>query len=552
MKMKLFISCLALSIIIVALYLPLTNTFYQQDEWYGYGTYLTNGSEMIFSSSTYLSKDLASVFLNTKGAINIILGEGRIFTRLLQYMFYKNFPLDIYNIALLSITLHIVNTIMVFFLAKRTFKNVLVSFLGSLFFAVNSVSHSAITWSAASVNSLPSTSFILASIIFFLYYIDYNKNKWLVYCFFSIYLSLFFRETGIFLFLLFPFIALLYKKYTISGFISKYWYFFLTIGIIVIFRVYEFKSTSHQVALFLTGSSKYFIDSIIVRSVLYPLTSFSLSIIPPNVFLNFSRYITNVYYPFISESQFILVAQTVVLDFLSVLLLMVISVVLYTLYKNSEIKIRKQMIFWLVFLLASFIPYVIISKSYSYLESRYYYVGSIAWAMIFTWLFYFFCENIKKRFVYILFILIYAVFIYLHIKTVRIDLNRLVNESQIRISILNQFSTLLPKLENNKNIFYITGDTDYYIIGNKIPFQQGFGYTLLTYYFPKANYSPDFLNNTDLFEIGKQGYYEKDGYGFGYFTDIKLMEEQSKMFKIQDKNIYKFYYNSKTTKLERL
>ena len=144
------------------------------------------------------------------------------------------------------------------------------------------------------------------------------------------------------------------------------------------------------------------------------------------------------------------------------------------------------------------------------------------------------------------------VFIFIHIKTVKNDITKLVDESQTRISILNQLSVIKPKLDSNKNIFYITGDSDYYIIGNKVPFQQGVGYTLLSFYFDKSNYPKELLNNTDLFEIGKEGYYEENGYGFGYFTDQKLMEEQAKKYNIPDKNIYKFYYNSKTAKLEKL
>ena len=541
-----------LFIVIVSLYWPVTNTFYQQDEWYGYGTYLANGVATIFSSSTHLSKNLGSIFLDTNGLINIILGEGRIFTRLLQYMFYNNFPLNIVPISLFALVLHSANAILVFLLAKKIFKRDLAAFFGSLFFAVNSVSQSAITWSAASVNALPSTSLVLIAILSFFNYLDYNKTKWLFYSFISIYISLFFRETGIFLFILLPTISLFYNKYSLKTFIRTYWYFFLAIGLIVAFRLYEFKAVPYQEALFLTGSSKYFFDSLIVRSVLYPLTSFSLSIVPPEAFLNLSRYLTNVYYPFVPEAQFNLIAQTAVLDFLALLLSIVIGIISLILYKKSNTKIRRQMIFWYIFLLASFLPYVVISKSFSYLESRYYYVSSISWAIIFAWVFYILIKKIKSKFAYILFLLIYLVFIFIHIKTVKNDITKLVDESQTRISILNQLSVIKPKLDSNKNIFYITGDSDYYIIGNKVPFQQGVGYTLLSFYFDKSNYPKELLNNTDLFEIGKEGYYEENGYGFGYFTDQKLMEEQAKKYNIPDKNIYKFYYNSKTAKLEKL
>lgn len=543
---------ITLVIVVFLLYWPIKDTFYQQDEWYGYGTYLANGVATIFSSSTHLSKNLGSIFLDTNGLINILLGEGRIFTRILQYTFYKNFPLDIFPVSLFAIVMHSANVILVFILSKRIFKRALLAFIGSLFLAVNSVSHSAITWSAASVNALPSTFLILISILFFFNYVDNNKSKWMLYSFVSIYTSLFFRETGIFLFLLLPLSTLLYKKYKVTVFLKRYWYFFLTIGLIVIFRLYEFKSVPYSEALFLTGSSKYFLDSLLFRSILYPLTSFSLSIIPPEIFLNLARYMTNVYYPFISEGQFNLVAQTVVLDLLALFTSITFGVVLFFMYKKSESKIQKQMIFWIIFLLASFLPYVVISKSFSYLESRYYYVSSIAWAMIFAWCLYILSEKIKSKFAYILFLSIYLIFLFIHVKSIKVDLNRVVNESQVRISILNQMTLLLPKLDSNTNVFYVTGDTDYYVVGNKVPFQQGFGYTILSYYYPNSKYNSSFLNHIELFEIGKEVYIEENGYGFGYFSNLELMNDAIKKYKIPISNIYKFYYNSKAAVIEKL
>lgn len=543
---------LILSIIIFVVYFPITRTFYQQDEWYGFGMYLANGFKSVFLSTTYLSKNLGSIFLDTNGIINIILGEGRIFTKFISFLFYKYYPLNIVPVAIFSIIFHIANSILVFLIAKKIFNKTLPAFLGSIFFAVNSVSQSAITWPAASVNALPSTLLILLAIIFFTNYIELKKNKWLIFSFLSIYISLFFRETGIFLFLLLPLYSLFYQKYSIIGFLKKYWYYLFTVGLIVIFRIYEFKSVPNEEALFLTGTSKYFLDAIFFRSILYPLTSFSLSIVPPDIFLNFARNITNIYYPFIPEAQFILVAQTVVLDLLSILLSMTIGFVLMFLLVKTDAKLKKQIIFWIVFLIASFLPYIIISKSYSYLESRYYYVGSISWSIIFAWLINFVNEKIRFKPFYYLLLLFYLFFIFIHVRTINSDIKQLVDESQNRIKIISQLKSFKPNLDSNKNIFYIYGDTDYYIIENKIPFQSGMGYNLMSLYYSSGKVPNELLNQSFLFEIGSQGYKEVGGIGFGYFSNIKLMEEEAKKYNIPNKNIYKFYYNSKTATLEKI
>lgn len=532
---KLFLYCLISVGVIIILYFSLTKTFYQQDEWFGYGLFLARGPGLILQSAG--------------GIWGIIFGQGRIFTNLLLFLFYKYFPLNVFPIAVFAILLHAVNVLIVFYLARKLFKKTLPAFLGSLFFAVNSVSQSAIVWPAASINTLPSTTLILIAIYFFFKHLESLKQKWLGLSFLFIYVSLFFKETGIFLFLLLPIFAFFYKKQNFLSFLKTYWYFFTTTFLIVVFRIWGLKSVSGPEALFLTGSSKYFFDSIAVRSLLYPTTSFSLAIVPPVVFLNFARYITNVYYPFIPEDQFILVAQTVVLDLLAVILSAVIGFASMQLLKISDPKIRKNIIFWFIFLLSSFLPYIIISKSYSYLESRYYYLASAVWAVIFAWIADLIIRKLKLKYIKYTLLAIFILFLYVHVQTVRTDIIKLVVESQVRIGILNQIRDIKPKLEGKKNIFYVTGDTDFYLPGNKVPFQQGFGYTLLAFYFPKSGYPSAVLNNTELFEIGKEGYYETDDYGFGYFSDLESLKKVVGQNMIYKNSIVALYYSSKAEKI---
>lgn len=537
-NIKLILCCLGLVTLILIIYWPLTKTFYQQDEWMGY--------------TFYLSEGFRSLFANTHGLIGLILGEGRVLTNLLHFLSYKFFPLNIFPIAIFAISFHIINTLIIFYLAKMLFKSNLSAFLGSLFFAVSSISQSAITWPAASINTLPSTMLILIALVFYFKYLENWETKYIFLSFILVYLSLFFKETGIFLFLLLPLFSLFYKKYSITGFIKKYWYFFVVVFLIVIYRLWGFKSETGEVALFLTGSSKYFLDAIMVRSILYPITSFSLSIVPPDIFLNFARYITNVYYPFVPEAQFILIAQTIVLDFLALFLTGIILFIFLLMFKKSDKNIQKQIVFWFIFLLASFLPYVIISKSYSYLESRYYYVGSISWSIVFAWFIYILQKKIKIKFVSYLLLVVYLVFIFSHVKTVTNDLDKLVEESQIRISIISQLKTIKPALDKNKNIFYITGDSDYYLVGNKIPFQNGMGYNLMSLYFDSGKIPKELINESFLFEIGSQGYKEMGDYGFGYFSDKRTLEIDMKRYIIPNESVHSFYYDSTSEKVTQL
>ena len=527
-----------LTFLIVTIYWGITKTFYQQDEWLGYGLYLAKGSGMILQS--------------TGSVLGISLGQGRILTNLTYFVFHTYFPLNVFPIAIFSITIHIINSFLVYILGKNLFKNKISSLIGTLFFAFNSLHLNAIAWPAAAINTLPSTTLILIALLFYFRYIKEVKAKWMIMCFALIYTSLFFKETGIFLFILLPLSLIFYKGFDIKTVIKKFWYYFLPLILIVSYRLWGFRSETGEVALFVTGTSKYFMDSLIIRSFLYPITSMSLSLFHPSYMLEFARYITNVYYPFIPEAQFALVTQTIALDLIAVLATALIIVTILILMKFVSTNVKKNVLFWMLFLLASFLPYIIISKSFSYLESRYYYLSSVAWAIIFTLVANLISEKVRPKYLQLLFLAIFLSFIYVNIILINYDLKLLVKESQTRIDILNQISLIKPKLTENRNIFYVTGDTDYYLIGHKIPFQQGFGYTLLTFYFDKSQYPADFLNNTDLFEIGKEMYYEKDEYGFGYFSNIILMEEAVKSNKIPTSNVYRFYYDSKTARMEKI
>lgn len=525
-------------ICIVGVYLPLTKTFYQQDEWLGYGAYLLKG--------------LGYVFSGTGGLFGILWGEGRVLSVLLYYISFKFFPFNILPIAIFSLVFHFVNTALLFFLIKKVFKKVLPSLLGSLFFALNSVSQSAVTWAGAVAGTLPSTTLILISLFLYFNYLETNKERWLTVSFVLIYISLFFKETGIFLFLLLPLISLIFKKYSVNKFIKTFWYYLLAVLVIVIIRIIELKAVPHTQALFLTGVSKFYYSSFIVRALLYPLTSFSLSIIPPTIFLNFARYITNVYYPFFPPEQFILIAQTVVLDLISIIFSAVLIILFFFLLRITSPKFRKKVVFWLIFTLTSFLPYVIISKSYAYLDSRYYYLASVGWGIIFAWVFVLIGEKVKTKLISIFAVFIFLVFVIVHAKVVRSDINGLVVESQTRVSILNQISSIVPKLTNDKNVFYVTGDSDYYLPGNKVPFQQGFGYTFLTWYYTRSVYPKELLSDQSLFEISEEGYMPMGDYGFGYFSDFGKLKQAVRENKLPRNSVIGLYYDSKTGEITNI
>ncbi len=530
-----------LVLVVLYVYFPLTKTFYQQDEWLGLGSYLVNGVRYIF--------------LNASGILPLILAQGRILSNILFSLFVGFFPFNITPFAIFAIVFHSLNVVLVFLLSKKMFKRVLPAFLGSLFFAVSSVSQSAVTWPATIIGTLPSTTLIILSIFTFIKFFEKKSGKWLVLTFLLLYISLFFKESAIFLFLYLPLASLLFERFNIKKFLSAYWPFIGFFLVDAIFRIFELRATDLQQTLFLEGSSSSYWQTLLTRAVLYPLTSFSLTFVPPEPFLWFARSLTKIYYPFVSPQEFILFAQTAVLDILSICLTFLILTFTSVFLRFSGQPESKYIKFFIGFLLFSFLPYILISKNYAYLESRYYYLSSFAGGAILSWMAIKTAEIIGKTKVYFLkpaVVVIFVLFLFYHLKYLESGISKEVLIGQERKSFLIQLFEQVPEFNENKNIIYITSDQDFYIVGNKVPFQQGMGYTLMSLYYRSGKIPQDFLKEGYLFEIGSQGYKEKGSYGFGYFTDKKQIDETIKKYKLSRESVISLYYHVPERKLKKV
>jgi len=529
-----------LAIVVFIVYGRLTQTFYQQDEWQGYGLYLAD--------------DIKSVFQNIGSGAGLVFGQGRALSNFIYYLFFKFFPLNAMPFAIFSLIFHLLNSILLFLLIRKVFKKTLPAFFGTLFFVLNSVSQNAITWAAAAPGTLPATTLIILSVFTFFEFIEKRDKKWLVLMFIFLYISLFFKEMSIYLFLYLPLAFLFFEKPNPKIFLISFWPFLLFFLASSLFRVLEFRAIPTQEALFLTGSTSNYWQTLLTRAILYPLTSFSLTFVPPEPFLWFARSLTKIYYPFIMPQQFILFAQTAVLDLLSLCLTFLILTFTSIFLKSSNRQEKNYVIFFIGFLFFSFMPYILISKNYAYLESRYYYLPSLAGGVILAWLFIKITEIIDKTKIYLLKPLIFAVFVsflFFHLKYLEKSISNDVAIAKERTLFLVQLNQFLPRLEGNRNVFYIDSDAEYYVSGNKVPFQQGMGYTLMTIYYKDGKIPKSFLRESFLFEIGINGYVEKSGLGFGYFSDSAKLEEAIAKHKIEKKFVHAFYYDSNKKLLSR-
>lgn len=522
-------------IMIVSVFGQLTRTFYQQDEWNGLGL--------------VLSEEIKSVIPGTFRPIDILFVKGRMLSSLIFYFFAINFPLQNVPLAVFAILLHIIATFLVFILIKKFVRSFLLSLSGAVFFAVNSVSHGAVSWPVIAPSTVGSSIIIFLAIIFFLKYIESSRTKFIFLSWITIYISLWFKETGLYMFIFLPFATLLFRRYSTALFFKTHWLFLLAFFLSVGYRILVLKSTADP-HLYIGSENEHFFLTILIRLVVYPLASFSQMFIPGEYFLEFAREVLRDNYSFFSNApNNILIAQSVILDLLAVVLTFVLLLVFYIFLQKRKPGDRKIVVFWLAFSFVSFLPYVVLSKDFSYLESRYYYLPMAGAAFFFSWLLKRANETFSKKVFFGLVIPISFLFILLHVSVVRGAITEQVSLANIRKDFITQLKILVPTLGNNKNIFYLTSSQNYWADGNKIPFQQGSGYTLMVLYYDSGKIPKEFLGKEFLFDIGSQGYKEAGEFGFGYFWGKEELDKTIGLYNLPPESIISLKYDSQTKKL---
>lgn len=113
---------------------------------------------------------------------NMIGGAGKI-SNMYRPVLTLSFAVDYFlwrenpfGFHLTSIILHAVNSILIFFLIYKLFKNKFVSFLTAIFFIVHPIQSEAIVYASGRTDPLY-TFFLLTTLLLFLSFVTYNKTK---------------------------------------------------------------------------------------------------------------------------------------------------------------------------------------------------------------------------------------------------------------------------------------------------------------------------------------------------------------------------------------
>lgn len=530
----------------------LPSTYFQQDEWAIFGNYLFGDkAQLDWFSKLFVYEQYTHLIP---------------FSNIVSYLQFKFFGLAFWPYAVSSIVLHILASFGTYILTRKLLRNASIAFVAGLIFLVSSIHNQAVTWVATTVGTVGSTLFVLTALIFLHRHVESGKaiSMNLVVSLLSFVISLGFKETSIFLFIFYPvFFLLTAKKRN-----KKAWMWLLggllTIGIVytsvrLLVSNYNYKT---QTAAISQELSQPAFPVYIYRLMTNPIKIGAQSVVPQSFLLSAAQAVVVLGYP-----QFVdggtpdpYIVQTIASDIISFLIAAVFTGFIFFLYKMGQKKqynrIRTTVLLSMVFIVTSSIPFLIIPGKAGYIslfDGRHLYMTNIFVSITVALFFYLTSYIMSKRRYVLLFVYVFlSLYLSYHALNIRRDLTTQVSVATLRRSILSTIFDQYPTLPE-RVIFYIESDKAYYGLPSEetiVPFQSGFGNTLLVWYNARRESFPAcFFERKFLYVLLSEDYKECEGRGFGYYRKIDRLEHAVQLNKLPPKSVIAFRFSSATNSI---
>lgn len=516
MRFHLF-ALIVIALSVVFTYQGLPNTFFQQDEW-----------QTLSFTTYYHSKGISGIiesFLPID-AISHFSPLATVFAWYEYIFYYANFSFYAWQ----SIILHIINSFLLYCLVFSWFRRRSIAFMAALFFGVNSVSHQAITWVAATNSYEVPTAFILISLIFFHKFLvrQNNEQKNLVISLFFLFISLMFHENGVFLFLFYPTIFFLFRNQRHAK-LSKSFFTFsivLTISIFILIRAPFFFgiSASEPSA---TDISHPPITVYPYRLLSNALKSFAGSFIPEKTLITISEKIVRLAYPqFITPDHVPnpFITQSIVFDLVSyILTVFIVCIIVFFMRLIREKNIAEGLIWSLIFIPMGLLPYGFVLGKAGYasiMDSKFYYISGIGISILIALVVFSLLQKLSARKILVVSLsFLFSLYVLSQSYATKMYVHNLEKISVQRKNFLTTIKSSYKKLPQ-KVIFFTQSDTAYYGMPDNektLPVQVGFGKMLMLWYQKNEHFPGCFYENNFLLGLLTQGYHYCDGRGFGYF-----------------------------------
>lgn len=502
--------------------------FFQQDEWLAFSRHilLENVSQKSF---------LEDIF-STIGAHYTPL------TALSINLLFSFFGLNYLGYALVSIFLHVIAVILVFYLARILFQNNLLALFVSALFGISAAGFQATTWVVADIATHGATIFGLLTLILFFDFLKSQKILWFWLSLITLIISFLFKEITVGLFVILPLMFFFFAKNPLRKEI-KFPLLIFGIGIIYfVFRLAFLTSGSY------ISTSKGMSADILYNAAFLPIKTVSQTLIPPSQLIKISYSFALLFKQDVTREKgtttFDLFVQSKILPVLDSIIFLLVVAVLWFLWRRGGAKSIKLPLFAFIFVLINSLVYAISPEKSGLvrlIDSRNLYFPSIGTFIFVAYVASFLMgNNFKKAFLLLLPLLALNAF------WLNRELASLAEIGSLRRNILFHIKSEYPTLPD-KTVFYIESDTSYYGLPAQeriLPFQSGFGQTLLVWYQSAERWPKDFFQDNFLWNITDQGYKESQDKGFGYFRDFDLLAQTVREKNLPPLSVISFRYSS--------
>ena len=468
-------------------------------------------------------------YAHSKTMLDILLGNGRFLGGILNNLSFYFFKDSSIPFAVFTLVMHTLNSYLAYLVAKKITKNNHIAFVTACVFSVPATANQAISWFAATTQTLGGMTFVFLSILASVKGCTDKKRMWQIVAWILAYIAFLFKESSFFVF---PLLVLLPSFITVKvQHIQWKKYVFIVTPLLILggYKILQFFGIAlNQLQ---DGESLLKIAKALFNMGFYPLVSLGQFFVPLRFMLRIAPAFSKFNYGFMETVAVDNPINSVLVgDLVSIILSF--GFIIFMLYIYAKHKpFQKGMLFSLGWYVLSFVPMAVFlnERNTSYVESRYLYFSFFPVAMMVG--FFFAALRIKietfmkkKVIAYMIVYSILAVFLYKQIALMQREINQNVlygSDIKIAMSAIRDTYPTIP----NKPIFYVEGDRDFFYPNNPLPFQLGTGYMLSLTFMSNPVIPKELFKESYLWHFFDQGYKEIGEKGFGYYWSKKDLVE---------------------------
>lgn len=530
-----------LSIILIFIILCLIRFWYMpfiffiQDEWFVFGTFIDQGWKVIL-----FGLDLPR------------FGHFAPISKLIAYLIYLLYGLNPLPYNIVSITIHILNTYLVYRISKKIISGSFVHLIPPAFFLSSSIGYEQILWPMVGINSLSLTFSLIAWDIALNLNAELNQNLKFFLSGLLILVASLVVENALPMFLFIPLVIIVKYHPSIIKRIKILLPFFMIFFSYLIFRaVFIWYNIGSNTQIQAFSSSLFNYKKIIILPFMY----LSQSFLSQGFWLTLSNKLAQLRYS--SPDQIKVYAENVLFKRVTALgglvfFLIILSSIIYAKYIKKK-SFTQPILLSTVFIFFCSLVFIFVpgaANNFSIFPQRYLYFGLAGSSLIIgllAGLLLNFKQALLRSFVIILMVVLVS-----WGEWQNYSLNsQFFNTSKKRENILYNIKKDLGKLPL-KTVVYTESDSPFYGLPEEariLPFQSGLGQTLLVWLQDKEKFPQKFFQNRFLWELTDQGYKEEDGRSFGYFYKFKDLINNFGQYNLAVESIKAFSYDSTTGQL---